>query len=363
MICSLLNLSYYCRLDFFGEVEPTADNHYSPSRNFTDNDKNSQRGRWSDLVDSLEERVASGSRTLHGTAEGRHAIEYLASNPALAVAINNIIHSPNNDRPVKDLLEVGTWVQVRRGIYKGDVGYVSSVAASTVHLLLIPRLPPLDQSHSKRKPSLTRPTLKLFGHEPLILDDDNERHEKVYSWGKHKIEHGLIAKSYNFDSVSTPVSTIPLQLFVLFLDSRHPKIPKTSFPRPSEWNFTENEKVYILDDESIPSSRKPALFSTSRRDSAELETDEGIVVVPWITICKAIEIGDFVEVTSGLRGLQKDQGWVDQVDLLYTRMANIIRMPDEGKPFSDHPEVRPISNHCPHRNLNPVRLSLSTSMY
>jgi hypothetical protein len=161
--------------------------------------------------------------------------------------------------------------------------------------------------------------------------------------------------------ISSPVSTIPLQSLVLFLDSRHPKIPKTSFPRPSEWNFTENEKVYyILDEFSYPPSRKRGLISAFRDNSVELETDEGIVVAPWISIYKVIEIGDFVEVTSGL---QKDQrGWVDEVNL-HTRVANIIRMADKGKPFSDHPEVRRILNDCPPHNLIPVRLSRSTSMY
>jgi hypothetical protein len=36
--------------------------------------------------------------------------------------------------------EVGKWVQVRRGIYKGDVGYVTSTKSGGVQLLLIPRL-------------------------------------------------------------------------------------------------------------------------------------------------------------------------------------------------------------------------------
>ena len=61
----------------------------------------------------------------------------------------------------KDPLESGKWVQVRRGHYKGDVGYILSVAASEVHLLLIPRVAP-DASRSKKK---RRTTLELFNHE------------------------------------------------------------------------------------------------------------------------------------------------------------------------------------------------------
>lgn len=54
--------------------------------------------------------------------------------------------------PLKDPPELGKWVQVQRGVYKGDIGYVLSVAALEVNLLLIPRLAP-DALRSKRKHS------------------------------------------------------------------------------------------------------------------------------------------------------------------------------------------------------------------
>jgi hypothetical protein len=41
------------------------------------------------------------------------------------------------------LPSVGDWVTVRRGLYKGDVGYVWSLENGQVHLLLVPLLPPL----------------------------------------------------------------------------------------------------------------------------------------------------------------------------------------------------------------------------
>jgi len=62
-----------------------------------------------------------------------------------------------------------------------------------------------------------------------------------------------------------------------------------------------------------------------------------------------MHIGDFVEVTGGLHKEQK--GWVDEVDL-YTQAANIIRMVDEGKPFSDNVEVCPILNENPPRSYS-----------
>src|SRR5882757_5043883 len=51
---------------------------------------------------------------------------------------------------------VGDWVTVRRGLYKGDVGYVMSIKNWVqVTLLLVPRLPPppraVSSSSGKRK--------------------------------------------------------------------------------------------------------------------------------------------------------------------------------------------------------------------
>ena len=247
--------------------------------------------------------------------------------------------------PLKELPQLGKWVQVRRGVYKGDVGYVLSVAASEVNLLLIPRL----ALRSKRKRSREPPQLKLFDHETVKQYYAIEPHrirENIYSVGNDRFEHGLIVRLYSFDSVSR-VSTIPLGSFGLFGISGHPKLisSRSSFPRPSEWYFGEGEEVYIVDDSSesfTGPSYKSGFISTLRDDAVELDTKEGIAIVSWMDICKVMRLGDFFEVTGGLHKDQK--GWVDVVDLR-TRVANIIRMVDKpGKTFSDRPEVCPIMN-------------------
>ena len=235
--------------------------------------------------------------------------------------------------------ELGKWVQVQKGLYKGDVGYVLSVAASEVHLLLIPRLAPIDPSSSKRKRSRTRPTPQLFDHETVkqyFAIEPRRIHENIYSVGNNRFEHGLIVRSYSFDSVSTRVSTISLKSFGLFRLSGHPEL--TAYPRPSEWYLSEGEEVYIIDDGYLD-SYKSGFISKLRDDSAELDTKEGIVVVPWTAVCKVIRIGDFVEVSCGLHKGQK--GWVDEVTI-WSQVANIIRMVDEEKPTSDRVEVHPI---------------------
>jgi hypothetical protein len=152
--------------------------------------------------------------------------------------------------------ELGKWVKVRRGIYKGDVGYVLSVAASEVHLLFIPRLAPLDASHSKRKRLQTSLTLKLFKLETVkqyYTIEPRHIHENIYSVGNNRFEHGLIVRSYSFNSVSTGVSTMPWELYCLFRASGHPELisHKSSFPRPSEWNFSEGEEIYIENDPGL----------------------------------------------------------------------------------------------------------------
>ncbi len=246
-------------------------------------------------------------------------------------------------RPLKDPPQLGKWVQVLRGSYKGDVGYVLLTTASDAHLLLIPRLTPPDASHPKRKRFGKRSTtLKLFDHEtfmhkhdvqPLRIDDN------IYSFRNDRFEYGLIVRRYSFDSLSTAVSTIPLELFCLFLESRHPKLiaSKSAFPRPSEWNFAEGDKVYYLVDDSYPPSFKSGVISTLREDLAELDTDEGILYVRWLDFFKVIVVGDYVEVTGGMHKGQR--GWVVNMDP-YGQVAEVVRSVDEEKPFSEStPEV------------------------
>jgi hypothetical protein len=57
------------------------------------NENSNQRG-WSNLVSSLNERFASGSRTTHGTAEGN---DHLANHPTIAASIDNINRLPTED--------------------------------------------------------------------------------------------------------------------------------------------------------------------------------------------------------------------------------------------------------------------------
>lgn len=252
-------------------------------------------------------------------------------------------------------VEVGKWVQIRKGIYKGDVGYVTSTESGTVRLLVIPRLsqPQASKENSRSAPTLFDcDTVKQLDIGPVRIQ------ESIYSFNGDRFEHGLIIKSYPSNLISTTVSCMPFKLFCLFLESRHPTLMASlsSFLKPSEWHFSENEEVNIVD---IP-SYKSGVISTLRSDTAEVSTEEGIVCVPWLRIRKVIRQGDFVEVTGGMYLGQT--GWVSELDNLagssdqsgcfLIQTANIINIDigdnDSEKPLSDQQtQVFPISFECP----------------
>ncbi len=103
---------------------------------------------------------------------------------------------------------IGKWVQVCKGVHKGDVGYVLSAESWGVCILLIPRLPPpLSQNiPPKRKRSHLRPVPALFDYKSIcqrygVMPDHVT--ENVYTFTRYTFEYGLIVKSYNFYSVST----------------------------------------------------------------------------------------------------------------------------------------------------------------
>lgn len=258
--------------------------------------------------------------------------------------------------------KVGEWVQVRKGIYKGDVGYIKSTESGGVELLLIPRLsqPQVSGSHFCSAPTLLEceAVKRLYNIEPVHIQ------ENIFLFRGDRFEHGLIIKSYAPDSISMTVSCMPFESFCLFLESRHPTLmaARSSFPKPVEWHFAEGDEVSILDNPD-----KPAFISTLRSDSVELSTEEGIVCVPWLKVSKVIREGDFVEVTGGVHlgrtgwvgGLHAEIvcPWLDDTRIA-EQVANIIQIEDKEKPLSDRTQVFSVPNpnecscaHIPLRHL------------
>ena len=236
------------------------------------------------VIDRIQQRYAQ-PRTDRG--------DELRQSPAPLGLPSPIVSSP----------EVGSWVQVQRGTYAGDIGFVNSIEVDGVYLLLVPRLaPPVTVClPQKRKQSFQKTVPKLFTPADATRHDEN-----TYSFNGCTFEHGLLVKYYDSHSVSTSISSMPLSLFCLFRDSCHPKLvaSESTFPKPSEWEFQEGEEVCIR------SSNKRGTVTAVQLDSVEvnLATGEGDVSVSWMDIRKVVSIGDYVEVTSGeFRGLK---GWV-----------------------------------------------------
>ena len=148
----------------------------------------------------------------------------------------------NSLTPVK----VWKWAQVRKGIYEGDVGFITSIKSGGVEILLVPHLSGnLSPSHSCSVPTLFKSEAvnRLYNIRPVEIQ------ENIYSFRGDKFEHGLIIKSYSTDSISMTVSCIPFELFCLFLESRHPTLmaARSSFPKPVEWLFAEGDEVCMVD--------------------------------------------------------------------------------------------------------------------
>jgi hypothetical protein len=235
--------------------------------------------------------------------------------------------------------KAGEWVQVLKGTYKGDVGHVLSTASGRAQLLLVPRLSPPDESGSKRKRSQPRPPLKLFGIEVAFHILPEVDPEDICTVGSDRFEHGLIVKSYSFDSVSSSVSSMSLESFQFFHFSSHPKL--IAFPRPSEWHFAEGGKVYIMEG-LYPRSPKFGFVTTLRKDSLQITTRDGPIDVTWLEVFKLIQEGEFVEVTGGTH--RGRTGWVVGV-VLDENVANIVPIGDDERP--DCAEVCSLPNERP----------------
>jgi hypothetical protein len=193
-----------------------------------------------------------------------------------------------------------------------------STQDSRVELLLVPRLP---LSKSVGKNTQTHSTPALFDHDTVKQVHGTELvriDENIYSFQGDTFEHGLIIKHYDFNSVSTTVASMPFNLFHLFQESLHPSVIacESTFPKPSEWCFAEGDEVLYLAEPFRPTllchynppQYKCGIVSELRADSVDLATEEGIVNSSWLTVCKVVRVGDYIEITGGT--YQGQTGWV-----------------------------------------------------
>jgi hypothetical protein len=152
----------------------------------------------------------------------------------------------------------GDWVTVRRGLYKGDVGYIQSVENwGQITLLLVPRLPSppiVGSSSGKRKRSGTRTDPCLFTEGMVMNFVRNHSITRFqqgvdHSWWTilgRKFEHALEVRTFHCHSVSFTSVSMPSSTFYEFKKAPHPDIMNVTFPCPSEWKFSEGECVVAI---------------------------------------------------------------------------------------------------------------------
>jgi len=234
------------------------------------------------------------------------------------------------------VVNVGQWIQVRKGPYKGDLGFVTDVEAWGARVLVIPRLKtatPQAATLLKRKRTVIRPEPRLF--EPDVFKSVYQREPKLQDNGTYTsrglvFDHGLLQRTFDLHSISPAPVAIPAHISWLFDRSSHPALTFFNIPRPDEWTFEEGERVVVN------SSNKEATIAAVKDTHLEvdLDTGEGIVIVSWHNVSKVFAIGDFVAVMSGPS--QGTMGWVQGIE---EKITYLLEYNEKGNISSDNTKV------------------------
>ena len=229
---------------------------------------------------------------------------------------------------------IGQWVRVLQGPYRDDIGLVAQVKATSVRVLLAPRLQSQagDQTtHGKRKRGSPRPSPALF--HPLQFQGSGrfklkETSAGFYQYGTFNFEHGLILKAYGYQSISYDQLRIPFSLASLFQTSGHPKVNLHTFPVPQEWSFEVGERVKIASGFYKDHRGVISAVAYNRLEIDLSETEGGQVSVPWHSVLKHFPIGSFLTV---LEGAEKGRsGWVvndSETELSFITLAREASLP------------------------------------
>jgi len=196
---------------------------------------------------------------------------------------------------------VGDWVTVCHGLYKGDVGYISSIENwGQVTFLLIPCPPPPSEvgpssSKGKRKQSGTCPDPAMVTWE--VLDNillthgitqykqEDDRTKMTCVLLGHTFENSLEHRTFNLSAISLTVSMLN-DTFFLFQSALHPKTRHVTFPCPSEWKISEGKCVFVR------SSENQGIIKAIWANSVEvdLEAGEGLMHILWSALQKCVSL-------------------------------------------------------------------------
>ena len=234
------------------------------------------------------------------------------------------------------VVNVDQWIQVHKGKYKGDLGFVTHVEAWGTRVLVVPHLKtPTPQAATplKRKQTAIRPEPRLFNpstfksvfqREPILQDNG------TYISHRFVFDHGLLQRTFDLHSISPTSAAIPTYILQLFKRSSHPALTLFNIPRPKEWSFEDGEQIVVNS-----SNKKATIVAVNDTHlEVDLATGEGIVVVSWHNVRKVFAISDFVSVTSG--PCQGTMGWVEHIE---DETAYLIEYNEKGNISSDNIKV------------------------
>lgn len=149
----------------------------------------------------------------------------------------------------------GQWVQITRGLYRGDIAYVvdelpNEDLITLFTVLVVPRLQFVyhDDDDDKSKSSKRqwkrqlRPSPRLFNPDECKQEDLVQQRDHVYLFKHYSFKYGLQVKTYSESSLSSAneISPTSYSLFKAAQD-RGADINMSFMPMRSFWRFEPGE--------------------------------------------------------------------------------------------------------------------------
>jgi hypothetical protein len=148
------------------------------------------------------------------------------------------------------------WIQVHKGPYKGDLGFVTHVESWGAQVLVIPHLKTatLQTATLKSKQTAIRPEPRLF--KPDVFKSVYQREPKLQDNGTYTshgpvFDHGLLLRTFDLHSISPAPVAIPAHILWLFDRSSHPALTFFNIPHPKEWTLKKVSELL-----STPQTRR-----------------------------------------------------------------------------------------------------------
>lgn len=220
-----------------------------------------------------------------------------------------------DSQPAQQVFAGGQWVQIKRGLYRGDIGLVledfrDEDSSTGVRVFVIPRLEFTNEdcpSISKRKRS-NRPSPRLF--DPTECNTEQlvqHRSPHAFSYATWHFEYGLQIKTYSAQSLSV-AQEVPASALKLFMEAKAKgaDIDIHSMPIPSFWRFDVGEEVLFASGQehgTIVSGFDPTTLPL--RPYVEVDSKEGRQSVHVKNVTKAIILGQHIDVLAGIHSGRK----------------------------------------------------------